>query len=405
MAKGLEDTAFYRYFRLASLNEVGGDPQRFGVPPEAFHRANLERSLGAPRAMLATATHDTKRGEDVRARIDVLSELPRDWERSVRHWARLNRRFKTSLDDALAPVPQHEYLLYQAVVGSWPEGAEAMQALPAFGERIQAFMLKAVREGKQRSSWRRPDLVYEEALARFVRHVLDPVDSGQFLGDLARFVGRIAAAGAANGLAQVALKICAPGVPDVYQGCELWDLSLVDPDNRRPVDFERRRRMLAELGQAFADSATPGPEAWRSLVGHWQDGRIKLFVTWKLLRLRRKQPRLFLEGQYVPLSVHGARAQQVCAFARQNSSLTLMVAVPRLCAGLPHGDSRLPVGAATWGDTRVEWPDDGTAGYRHVLTGARIPVRCEGPVATLAAGDLFADLPVGVALAERSGAA
>jgi (1->4)-alpha-D-glucan 1-alpha-D-glucosylmutase len=405
MAKGLEDTAFYRYFRLASLNEVGGDPRRFGVSSEEFHRSNLERSLQTPRAMLATATHDTKRGEDVRARIDVLSELPGEWGRSVRRWAELNQRFKTSLDGAPAPAPQHEYLLYQTLVGSWPQPAASAQALPSFRERIEAFMLKAVREGKQRSSWRRPDPAYEDALVDFVRQVLEPTQSGEFLSDLARFVRRIAAAGAANGLAQVALKICAPGVPDLYQGCELWDLSLVDPDNRRPVDFELRRRMLAELGTAFADGAPPHPAAWRSLVEPWQDGRIKLFVTWKLLRLRREQPGLFLEGRYVPLSLHGTRAPQVCAFARQNSSQTLLVAVPRLCAGLPDADSQLPVGAATWRDTRVECPDDGAAGYRHVLTGARIPVRCEGPVPTLAAGDLLADLPVGVALAERSGGA
>jgi (1->4)-alpha-D-glucan 1-alpha-D-glucosylmutase len=279
------------------------------------------------------------------------------------------------------------------------------QELPAFRERIESFMIKAVREGKERSSWRRPDPAYEGAVEGFVRRLLEPAESEVFLTDLVRFVRRVAAAGAANGLAQVALKICAPGVPDVYQGCELCDLSLVDPDNRRPVDFERRRRLLAELREAFADRASPGPEAWRCLVQRWQDGRIKLFVTWKLLRLRREQPRLFLEGRYLPLSIGGDRAPHACAFARQLSALTLLVAVPRLCAGLPGADLHLPVGAATWGDTRVECPDDGATGYRHVLTGARIPVRREGPVATLAASDLFADLPVGVALAQRSGAA
>jgi (1->4)-alpha-D-glucan 1-alpha-D-glucosylmutase len=354
--------------------------------------------------MLATATHDTKRGEDVRARIDVISELPGEWERSVRRWAELNRRFKTWLDGAAAPAPQHEYLLYQTLVGSWPDGAASAQALPVFRERIEAFMIKAVREGKERSSWRRPDPAYEGALAGFVRHVLEPAESEEFLSDLAGFVRRIAAAGAANGLAQVALKICAPGVPDVHQGCELWDLSLVDPDNRRPVDFERRGRMLAELGRAFADGTPPGSDARRRLVGPWQDGRIKLFVTWKLLRLRREQPRLFLEGRYVPLAIRGDRAAHACAFARQRSALTLLVAAPRLCAGLPRAASQLPVGAVTWGDTRVECPEDGVAEYRHVLTGARIPVCREGPAPTLAAGDLFADLPVGVALAQRSGA-
>jgi (1->4)-alpha-D-glucan 1-alpha-D-glucosylmutase len=323
----------------------------------------------------------------------------------VRRWAKLNRRLKTPLGGMAAPAPQHEYLLYQTLVGSWPVGVESEQELPAFRERIEAFMIKAVREGKERSSWRSPDLAYEGAVAGFVRRVLEPAESEAFLIDLARFVRSIAVAGAANSLAQVALKICAPGVPDVYQGCELWDLSLVDPDNRRPVDFERRRSMLTELRKAFAGSASPEPEAWRRLVERWQDGRIKLFVTWKLLRLRREQPRLFLEGGYLPLSIAGDRAPHACAFARRLSALTLIVAVPRLCAPLPRAASRLPVGAATWGGTRVQCPDDGATAYRHVLTGARIPVRREGPVATLAAGDLFADLPLGVALAQESAAA
>jgi (1->4)-alpha-D-glucan 1-alpha-D-glucosylmutase len=403
MAKGLEDTAFYRHFRLASQNEVGGDPRRFGVSTAEFHRANLERSLRAPRSMLATATHDTKQGEDARARIDVISELPGEWERKVWRWADLNARFKTSLHGATAPTPSHEYLLYQTLVGSWPPPAALPRELPAFRDRIEAFMIKAVRQGKEQSSWRRPEPAYEEAVTKFVRRVLEPAESEVFLADLARFARRIATLGTANGLAQLAFKICAPGVPDVYQGCELWDLSLVDPDNRRPVDFEHRRRLLTELREEFADLESRGPEVWLRLVEDWQDGRIKLFVTWKLLRLRREEPRLFLEGRYLPLSVSGDRAPHACAFARQLSGPTLIVAAPRLCAGLPGADSHLPVGAATWGDTRVQCPDDGATWYRHVLTGARIPVRREGPAPALAASDLFADLPVGVALAKQPG--
>jgi (1->4)-alpha-D-glucan 1-alpha-D-glucosylmutase len=401
MAKGLEDTAFYRHFRLVSQNEVGGDPRRFGVSTAEFHRANLERSLRAPRDLLATATHDTKWGEDVRARIDVLSELPGEWERELRRWAELNARLKTPVGGAAAPAPCHEYLLYQALLGSWPLPAVLPRDLPGFRDRIEAFMIKAIRQGKQWSSWRRPDPAYEEAATRFVRGALEPAESEAFLADLARFAERIAVPGAANGLAQLAFKICAPGVPDVYRGCEIWDRSLVDPDNRRPVDFERRRQLLAELREEFADLESRGPEDWLRLVESWQDGRIKLFVTWKLLRLRREEPQLFLEGRYLPLAVSGDRAPHACAFARQLPGSTLLVAAPRLCARLPGADSRLPVGAATWGDTRVECPDDGASWYRHVLTGARIPVRREGPAPALAAGDLFADLPVGVALAQR----
>jgi (1->4)-alpha-D-glucan 1-alpha-D-glucosylmutase len=392
VAKGLEDTSFYRYYRLVSLNEVGGDPRRFGTPVEEFHAANRERAASWPCAMLATATHDTKRGEDVRARIDVISEIADEWERRVFRWAALNERLKRQVGSEAAPTRNDEYLLYQTLLGSWPGDAPEQFDLPAYVERIETYMLKAVREGKEASSWRHPNTAYEDALRRFIHGTLEPGSS--FRADFEPFATRVAERGALNGLSQLVLKLTAPGVPDVYQGCELWDLSLVDPDNRRPVDFEHRVRLLEELRRELGEapgSATGDPSA---LARSWRDGRLKLLVTWRLLTFRRRNHELFEKGDYVPLETHGERARHLCAFARTLGRARLIVAVPRLCAGLPRPAGPFPLGQAAWGDTAVRCPEANEDTLRHVVTGRRLSVlRREGAL-ELSAADLFADLPV-----------
>jgi (1->4)-alpha-D-glucan 1-alpha-D-glucosylmutase len=379
MAKAVEDTAFYRYVRLLSLNDVGGEPDHFGVSVGAFHHVMQQQQRDHPLGMLATATHDHKRGEDVRARIDVLSELPLEWRRRVRRWARLNRFRLKEVDGRPVPGRNDEYLLYQTLVGSWPVGlgADDPAGLAAYAERIAAYMMKASREAKQRTSWAAPDADYESGVESFVRRILDPQDGRAFLADLLPFQAQIALIGALNGLAQTLLKLTAPGVPDTYQGCELWDLSLVDPDNRRPVDFDLRRAMLAQ----DADPA--------ELLSGWQDGRIKQHVVARTLALRRAAPALFA-GDYTPLQTTGPQAERLVAFARSGEGASLVVIVPRLAAPLLDGaDVPMPL-ATAWADTRVALPDPLHGPLHNPLTGTTIEAGSDG----VAASEALADLPV-----------
>jgi (1->4)-alpha-D-glucan 1-alpha-D-glucosylmutase len=352
-AKGVEDTALYRYHRLIALNEVGGDIGRFGVPLEAFHRANRERRRDWPHAMLSTSTHDTKRSGDVRARLCALSELTGDWEREVNRWAVMNERFKTPVDGVPRPDRDTEYLLYQTLIGAWPLAAPDGPALDTFRERIRGYMLKAVREAKLRTSWINPDPDYEAALTSFVEALLDPERNGEFLAAFLPLQQRISRLGLYNGLSQTLLKLTVPGVPDIYQGDELWDFSLVDPDNRRPVDFDRRRRLLSslrEMAQSGADLGALLPGA----LEPGDEGRAKLLLTWRLLELRRRHPDLFIEGDYLALSVSGEQATRLCAFARHHGEQTLVVVAPRWLGGLSPIER--PWGEADWGDTRIEVP-------------------------------------------------
>jgi (1->4)-alpha-D-glucan 1-alpha-D-glucosylmutase len=392
VAKGLEDTSFYRYFRLVSLNEVGGDPDRCGISAKDVHAANQERAASWPAAMLATATHDTKRGEDVRARIDVISEMPAEWESRVLRWAELNEPLKWGDGSEAAPTRNDEYLLYQTLLGSWPgEPPEAFD-LPDYSERIASYMLKAVREGKESSSWQQPDTGYEDALRRFIHGILQP--GSAFRADFEPFAARIATFGALNGLSQLVLKLTAPGVPDIYQGCELWDLSLVDPDNRRSVDFEHRIHLLGELEREFGQAPDAATGDAVELARSWRDGRLKLLVTWRLLSYRRRNRELFEKGDYVPLETHGEHAGNVFAFTRTFGDARLIVAVPRLCAGIPRTAGPFPLGQAAWGDTTLRCPESDRDALRHVVTGRRISAsRREGAV-EIAVADLFAGLPV-----------
>ncbi|MDD5250324.1 MAG: malto-oligosyltrehalose synthase [Rhodocyclaceae bacterium] len=368
-AKGVEDTGFYIYNRLVSLNEVGGDPRRFGVGVATFHRASQERALRWPHTLLATSTHDTKRSEDVRARIDVLSEMPLEWLQRLRRWRRLNRGKKLLVDARPAPSANDEYLFYQTLLGVWPLTAPDAAGRDRLRERIAAYMLKAVREAKVNSAWLNPDADYEKALAGFVADLLAGTGKHLFLDDFLPFQQRVARFGLFNSLSQTLLKIASPGVPDFYQGNELWDFSLVDPDNRRPVDYAVRQALLRDIASP-PDRGGGELAAWaRDLLEHMEDGRIKFYATWRGLHMRRQLPQLFQGGLYLPLRATGARAEHVCAFARRSARHAALVVAPRLFVRLMNG-APLPLGAAVWQDTRLELPAE-LAGMRfiNVFTG------------------------------------
>jgi malto-oligosyltrehalose synthase len=344
MAKGVEDTFLYRQHRLAALNEVGVEPEPFGADATAFHEANARRAARAPEAMLTTATHDTKRGEDTRLRIAALTEDPETWRSAVARWVEGNRDLVADTPRGPAPDAPTEYLCYQTLVGVWPH-EELEQRLPDVTDRVVAYLVKAAREGGLRTSWTDPDTDFEQGLEAFVRGLLDPGRPGGFLREMDEVAGRAGRRAAVTGLAQVLLRTLSPGVPDTYQGTERWSDDLVDPDNRRPVDFGTRR--------GFA----PDPNSPRDvgeLLDAWPDGRIKHWVLRQALRARRANPGCTgPEGGYTPLEVSGEHADRVVAFARTDPDGTAVaVIVPRLPGILMEGGG-WPVGAA-WGDTALE---------------------------------------------------
>jgi (1->4)-alpha-D-glucan 1-alpha-D-glucosylmutase len=402
MAKGVEDTAFYVYNRLASLNEVGGHPETFGVSPAEFHERNRRRARRWPHAMLAGSTHDTKRSEDVRARINVLSELPDEWRTALSRWTRLNAGKKTVVDGGPAPDRNEEYLFYQTLLGAWPISAEP-DAMPAaeewtrLRERMLGYMQKATREAKVHTSWIAPNDEYDAAVRAFVERVLEPVPRNRFLKDLAAFQKRIALLGRFNGLSQQLLRLTAPGVPDIYQGTELWDLSLVDPDNRRPVDYKHRQSLLCDLktrlqqADAAADAVQARRELARALTETDPVGLGKLWVTYATLQFRHANAELFRRGDYVELSATGQKQAHVVAFARTWDGRAAVVVCPRLVAGLTGATDRPPVGAAVWQDTSLSLPAElAGASFRNLLTAAPIEPDTRG----LALATLLADFPV-----------
>lgn len=394
MAKGLEDTSFYRYHRLVSLNDVGGNPVEFGTSPERFHAALRERAEHWPDAMLATSTHDSKRSEDVRARINLLSEMPDAWREGVARWREVNRCHKPADQ---VPTPNDEYLLYQTLVGAWPIRA-AGEALPEnFTERITEYMLKAVREAKQNTSWANPNQEYESALANFVQAV---VGSQEFREAFESFEKVIAHFGMLNSLAQTVIKLTAPGVPDIYQGNELWKFSLVDPDNRRAVNYGERVRILDELVRASENGDCRCGFA-RELVEHGQDGRSKAYVTWQALRLRKQHPDLFLRGDYIPLESKGTNRKHVVAFARKCGESQVVIIVPRLCARLLRGKLHLPLGESVWRDTKVELPTAAGMALRNVFTGERISTGA-GERSELDLSSALANFPMAVLEAQAA---
>ncbi|MBX3441080.1 MAG: malto-oligosyltrehalose synthase [Planctomyces sp.] len=401
MAKGVEDTAFYQYIPLTSLDEVGGEPAHAVTSVDEFHTQTLARCADWPRTMLATTTHDTKRTEDVRARLNVLSEVAGQWRTALSRWARLNRRHRREVDGLPAPSRNDEWLFYQSLLGIWPLSPPSAEEREELKTRLQDYMLKATHEAKLRTSWISPNAAYDDAVRSFVAGVLDD-PAGRFLQDFLAFHESIADAGLYASLAQTLLKLVSPGIPDIYQGQELWDFSLVDPDNRRRVDYDLRRSLLAELReQADADQAR-GELAWR-LARNPRDPRTKLFLTWTALEFRRNAADGFAAARYVPLEATGAAADHVCAFALEfpegtSGPGTAIVVVPRLAHTLLAGTgSRVPCGTGVWRDTAVVGIER-QGDYRNLMTGGGLTVER----GTLAVGAALETFPVAL-LAQPAG--
>ncbi len=370
-AKGIEDTAFYRYHVLISNNEVGSELDRFSETVGQFHQANRRRAEEHPRSMLASATHDTKRGEDARARIDVLSEVAQDWQDAVHRWSRTNAPCKSLVDGEPCPDANDEYLFYQVLIGAWDFAREDPDGLASLRERLQAYLLKACREAKLKTSWLVPNAEYEKATADFIARALS---SRAFLDKFRPFARRVAALGALSSLSRIVLKIASPGVADFYQGTELWDLSLVDPDNRRPVDYAARREKLASLEPLLSGRA--GEPGLKDLLEHWEDGRVKLFVTAKALRYRREHAALFLNGGYSPLEVRGRSAERFIAFRRSSGGEEAVVVASRLLGGLLWRKGLADVSALA-ANTVLEPPSGGFAGLQDIFTGTALATNGE----------------------------
>jgi len=399
-AKGVEDTAFYRYHRLVSLNEVGGEPEQFGMTVEEFHKRMTERQARWPFSLSASSTHDTKRSEDVRARINVLSEVPQEWKLRVARWSRLNRRHLTEAEGERVPDRNDEYLLYQTLVGVWPLESMGDEGYRDFVARIQRYMQKAVHEAKVHTSWINPSPSYDQAVQQFVEAVLERSAANRFLEDFLPFQERIARLGLYNSLSQLLIKLTAPGVPDLYQGSELWNFHLVDPDNRGAVDYGLRSRMMEEVGQAAESSETTRADYAKMLVEGAYDGRIKLFATMIGLRCRMKYPELFQKGEYFPLECGGAQKQHLCAYARLYEDDAVVTVVPRLVASLVREEKQPPVGSAIWEDSWVAvppWPELGR--FRHMVTGETVNTESIGGRRVLPVSQVFGHVPI--ALLER----
>ena len=397
MAKGMEDTSFYVHHRLASLNEVGGDPRRFGFSLEAFHAASRDRARHWPHTMLATSTHDNKRAEDVRMRIDVLSETPGAWRLVLRRWRQLNRRLRHATDRVQAPSRNDEYLLYQTLVGTWPLEPMDARALAHYRDRIQQYMQKAAREAKVHTSWINPNAPYERALADFIEGLLGSLAPNPFIADFAPVAASIARHGALNSLSQMLLKLTSPGVPDTYQGTELWDFSLVDPDNRRPVDYARRIADLNALARDFAGDVDHSLAA-RALLDRWTDGKVKLWVIWRVLALRARHPRWFDDSGYLALTARGAKAAHVCAFARPHEACMMVTLAPRLFVGL--GGDGWPLGEDVWHDTRIVLPAHSPRRWRNALTNARYTAQDGEDAMTLRFASILDAFPLALLVSE-----
>ena len=392
MAKGMEDTACYVYNRFVAVNEVGGSPRQFGIPIDEFHSGNLKRAESWPYSMLATSTHDTKRSEDVRARLDVLSEMPKTWAAHALRWRRTNRSRKRMLPDGRqVPDPNEEYLLYQTLVGSWPFDFSSEHPQEQYVERIQQYMAKAVHEAKVNLSWISDDPAYVEALRQFIDKILapgTPTRPNAFLEQMQAFMPALMFFGAINSLAQRVLMLTSPGNPDLYQGTELWDLSLVDPDNRRSVDYGLRERYLTELDRKAESGNLPA--LCEDLLTNYQDGRVKLWTTMQALRIRRDRRDLFHPGRYRPLHAVGTKQQHVVAYAREHNNQVAIIVVPRLSYTLAAGAMRAPLGDL-WENTDVPVPPRSAEFLENVFTGEKIRVNAQR---TLSCREVFAHFPV-----------
>jgi (1->4)-alpha-D-glucan 1-alpha-D-glucosylmutase len=380
MAKGLEDTAFYRYNRFIALNEVGGEPDRFGVSISAFHKANSSRAENWPSAMLATSTHDTKRGEDARARLAALSDIPEEWRRQVTMLSRILRARRGDVEGKAPPSRNDEYMFYQLLVGSWPfelldEIDEAR--LEDYRARVQVALEKCLREAKKNSNWMTPNKDYEAAMHGFAH---DALDSSNFLTNFLPFIRRVARLGVENSIVQTVLKLTSPGTPDIYQGCEFWDLSLVDPDNRRPVDFRQREEALDEMSLILS-STNQRQDFLARLMHNWKDGRIKLAITALLLEIRRENEAIFASQIYEPIAIEGEKAQRAIGYVRGEPGRRCCVFVARF-PGQREADPQ-------WGDTAATIPSEN---WMDMFTGRLFPG------GRIALQSLFDRLPVAVLL-------
>jgi (1->4)-alpha-D-glucan 1-alpha-D-glucosylmutase len=385
MAKGVEDTALYVYNCLTSLNEVGSEARPVSV--DEFHRFNLDRQANWPRTLSATTTHDTKRSEDVRQRLHVLSEMPRQWEKHLTRWRNFNQIHLQMVGQQRVPDANEEILLYQTMLGVWPLAEEEMAGLK---ERLKAYMIKAAREAKVHTRWIATNSDHEEALLAFVDAILEPGTDNRFLADFQQLQPQLAYYGALNSLSQVVLKTASPGVPDFYQGTETWDFSLVDPDNRRPVDYQKRLALFKELKRKVGRAPTALLER---LLSQWQDGAIKLFVTMKALNFRRAHPELFQEGDYLPLMSRGKRNRHLVAFARRRGEAWVLAVVPRLCSQL-GAPAQPPLGPAVWGKEGLALPPGAPEAWENVFSRASLRVAPGGGAPALPLAEVFRHLPV-----------
>ncbi|HDH05979.1 MAG TPA: malto-oligosyltrehalose synthase [Nitrospirae bacterium] len=362
MAKGFEDTMLYVYNRLISLNDVGGSPDKFGISAAEFHDFNIKRAHTQPHSMNATSTHDTKRGEDVRARINVLSEIPEFWESSLRKWSKLNRRKKKAVKGTAIPDKNDEYFLYQTLIGAMPFKSEEFGN---FRARLKEYIIKAVREAKVHTAWLKPDTDYEEIFLAFIEKILDTSDKNQFLREFITFQKMISYYGIFNSLSQCLIRITSPGFPDFYQGSEFWDLSLVDPDNRRPVDFPLRVWLLNEMKSREADDISG---LIRDLLSTMEDGRIKLFLIYKTLAERQIHRNLFEKGDYVPIETRGKYKDSIIAFAREQKPLWAITVAPRFLTGVVR-EGQYPLGTEVWDDTHIILPAGAPCVWNNAITG------------------------------------
>jgi len=390
MAKGVEDTTLYGYNRLVSLNEVGGRPDHFGCSLEEFHAFSTKKREFWPDSINASSNHDTKRGEDVRTRINVLSEMPDEWLKKLRTWLRINRGKKKRVQGSPVPDRNDEYFLYQTLIGAFPFSDADY---PDFVQRIKAYIVKAVREAKVHTAWLRPDTEYEDAYVSFAEKILAPSQDNAFLKDLIPFCRRVSHYGMLNSLSQTLVKIASPGVPDFYQGTELWDLSLVDPDNRRSVDFEKRRAMLAGIREGENSNID---RLIQDLLSTREDGRIKLFLTYRALKGRRAHREIFQEGAYLPLESGGRFGNHVIAFARRHEQQWALVIAPRFLSRLVQAGD-FPLGRKIWQDTQVTMPDAAPAQWRNVITSEVLSAGMALPV-----GDALLNFPVALLMGEDS---
>lgn len=397
-AKGLEDTTFYIYNRLVSLNEVGGSPERFGTPIETFHGQNIERGKFWPHTLIATSTHDSKRSEDVRARINVISEIPDEWKECLTRWRRLNKKNAIVAEGQTIPEPNEEYLLYQTLIGAWPIGPMTGPEYEAFKKRIKDYMIKALREAKVNTSWINPNTNYENTLVNFIEAILNNKRRNKFLKDFQVFQKKISAYGIYNSLSQTLLKITSPGIPDFYQGTELWDFSLVDPDNRRPVDYNIRINMLEELKRN--EREMPLWKLANELTINKDTGKIKLYLTYNALNYRKAHREIFERGEYIPLETTGERSDNTCSFMRKFENSAVLVVAPRFITRLIPQPESLPFGKEVWKDSFIVLPNEETEKkYRNIFTGEIVTTVRYKESTILYLSEIFAHFPV--ALMER----